>query len=70
MGIGLGIALLLAGLVLLLGVVQVDIPWIDEYTLGVLLALGGVVAIVLVVAMSAKRRRSTVIERDVDREVR
>jgi hypothetical protein len=69
MGIGSGIALILAGLVLLLGVINVDIPRVDDYGLGVLLTIVGVVSIVLVVGMNAMRRRSThVIERD--REVR
>lgn len=65
MSIGLGIALTLVGLVLLLGVVDVDIPWVDDYGLGVLLTIVGVVAVVLVMSMSAMRRRSThVIERE------
>jgi len=66
MGIGTGIALLLFGLILLLGVVNVDIPWVDDYRLGVLLTILGVVAIALVMRAVAMRRRSTtqVVERD------
>lgn len=67
MGIGTGIALLLVGLILLLGVVEVDLPWVDDYALGLLLTIMGVVALVLVFAMNATRRRSThIIERDRD----
>ncbi|MFL6089672.1 MAG: hypothetical protein ACJ71Z_05980 [Aeromicrobium sp.] len=64
MGIGTGIVLLLLGLILLLGVVNVDLPWIDDYQLGLLLTILGAVALVLVMVLGA-RRRSTVIERDV-----
>jgi hypothetical protein len=59
MGIGVGIVLVLAGLILLLGVVQLDIPFIDDYTLGVLLTIVGVVSIALVMFMASKGRRST-----------
>lgn len=46
MSIGAGITMIVFGLILLLGVVQVDVPLINEYTLGVLLTLGGIAAIV------------------------
>ncbi len=48
MSIGAGITLIVLGLILLLGVVQVDIPFIDEHGLGVLLVLAGIVGLVLV----------------------
>lgn len=34
MSIGLGIVLLLLGLILLLGVVNVDLPFVEDYRLG------------------------------------
>ena len=57
MSIGAGIALIVLGLILLLHVVQVDIPYIDEYTLGILLALAGIACIV--VSLTVFRRRGT-----------
>lgn len=47
MTLGTGITLIVIGLIFLLGVVEVDIPYIDEYALGVLLTLAGIAAIVL-----------------------
>lgn len=65
MAIGTGIALLLFGLILLLNVVSVDLPWVDDYRLGVLLTILGVVALVLSMTIGTARRRSThVIERN------
>ncbi len=66
MGIGLGIVLLLVGLVLAFG--AVDLPAsmdnaIDGNTLGWILILVGVLAIVLALVMNRQRtRRSTVVE--------
>ena len=67
MGIGTGIVLLLLGLILILGVVNVDIPFVEDYQLGILLAVLGALALVLVMTLGA-RRRSTVVERDVTTE--
>lgn len=65
MGIGVGIALLIVGLALAFNVVEIDIPLVNEYRLGILLTIGGVVAIVLVMLLASMRRRSThVIERE------
>jgi cell division protein FtsW (lipid II flippase) len=65
MSIGTGIVLLLFGLILMLGVVDVDLPWVDDYRLGVLLTILGVVALVLVMTIGTARRGTThVIERD------
>ena len=66
MGIGLGIVLLLVGLVLALG--AIDLPAsidnaVDGNTLGWILILVGVLAIVLALVMNQQRtRRSTVVE--------
>lgn len=67
MAIGTGIVLLLLGLILLTGVVNVDIPAVDDYQLGILLAIVGALALVLSLVVGA-RRRSTVVERDVTTE--
>jgi len=67
MAIGTGIVLLLLGLILLTGVVNVDIPAVDDHKLGVLLAIVGALAIVLSLVVGT-RRRSTVVERDVTTE--
>lgn len=47
MGIGGGITLIVLGLIFLTGVIQVDIPAVNEQALGVILVLGGIAAIVL-----------------------
>lgn len=72
MGIGGGITLIVLGLILLLNVIQVDIPYVDEYTLGVILVLGGIAAIVLSLTVwrsagTGSRRRGRVVEREVVR---
>ena len=65
MSIGLGIVLLLLGLILLLGVVNVDLPFVEDYQLGILLTILGVVALILTMVLGASRRRSThVVERE------
>ncbi|HUS22740.1 MAG TPA: hypothetical protein VMZ66_12095 [Aeromicrobium sp.] len=75
MGVGGGITLIVLGLILMMGVIQVDIPLVNEYALGVILILGGIAAIVLAltlwrdrgVGVSGVRRRggSRVVEREV-----
>jgi pilus assembly protein TadC len=77
MTIGTGITLIVLGLILLLGVIQIDIPYVDEYALGVLLTLAGIAGIVL--SLTWLRRRSTtvypegrttrVVERHIERDV-
>ncbi len=64
MAIGTGIVLLLFGLILLLNVVNLNLPFVDDYRLGIILTILGVVALALSMVLGA-RRRSTVIERDV-----
>jgi hypothetical protein len=66
MGIGVGIVLLLAGLVLILGVFP-DIPNVDDITLGWILLVVGALAIVLVMVMNAQRSKTTITERRDDR---
>lgn len=62
MGIGFGIGMVLVGLVLVLRVVQVDIPFVDDYSLGVLLIVLGIVGIVLTLMAWSRTSRSHVIE--------
>jgi hypothetical protein len=67
MGLGLGIVLLLAGLVLVLDVVSYDIPNVDDNQLGWLLVIVGAAAVVLTLVMGAIRsRRATVEEHHYD----
>ena len=62
MSIGFGIGLLLLGLILVLRVVQVDLPFVDDYRLGVLLVILGIAAVVLTLVAWGRARRSHVIE--------
>ena len=71
MGIGLGVVLLLVGLVLALGVVDLPASIDDAVatsTLGWILIIVGALAIVLALVMNAQRSRSTSVveERRVD----
>lgn len=72
MGIGAGIVLAVLGLILMSGVIQVDIPFVNEYTLGVILLLGGLAAIVLALTIWRSRPvdgypagRGRVVQRDI-----
>ncbi|HET7689237.1 MAG TPA: DUF6458 family protein [Nocardioidaceae bacterium] len=63
MYIGLGIFLLVLGLILATGVITVDLQGIDDGALGVILILGGLLAIGLSLYLSPTgwRRRTTVV---------
>jgi uncharacterized membrane protein len=69
MGIGLGIVLLLAGLILVTGVVNYDINFIEDQTLGWILLIVGGLALVLSLVLNQQRTRSTSVveERRIDR---
>jgi drug/metabolite transporter (DMT)-like permease len=68
MGLGLGIFLLVLGLILVTGVIQYDINFIEDTTLGWILLLAGALAIVLALVMNQQRSRTKhVEERRVDR---
>jgi hypothetical protein len=56
--IGLGIVLLVIGLILVLGVVQVDLGFVDDTGLGWILVLAGALAIVLSLVINQQRSRS------------
>jgi uncharacterized membrane protein HdeD (DUF308 family) len=62
MGIGLGIVLLLIGLILVTGVVDFNIGFIDDQGLGWILVIVGALAIVLALVMNAQRNRTTHVE--------
>ncbi|MCW2757925.1 MAG: hypothetical protein JWO46_1671 [Nocardioidaceae bacterium] len=59
MAIGLGIILLLAGLILVLDVVTVDIANVNDDTLGWVLLVVGVLAIGISLVVNQQRTRST-----------
>jgi hypothetical protein len=75
MGIGGGIALIVIGLIFLLNVIQIDIPGLNEYGLGIILVLGGITAILLSLTLwrdtrpSGRRRGVTIVERRVEPDV-
>jgi hypothetical protein len=62
MGIGLGVVLLVIGLILVMGVVQVDIGFIDDAGLGWILVIVGALAIVLALVMNKQRSQTKHVE--------
>jgi uncharacterized membrane protein HdeD (DUF308 family) len=68
MGIGLGVVLLIAGLILVADVINVGTAFVDEGTLGWILIGAGALTIVLALVMNAQRGRThhTVEERRYD----
>jgi hypothetical protein len=66
MGIGLGIVLLVLGLILVSGVVNIDMNYIDDNGLGWILVVVGALAIVLALILNAQRGRTTHVERRID----
>jgi uncharacterized membrane protein HdeD (DUF308 family) len=60
-GIGVGIVLLVVGLILVLNVIP-DIPGIDDVTLGWILVVVGVLAIILALVMNQQRSRTKHVE--------
>jgi uncharacterized membrane protein HdeD (DUF308 family) len=62
MGIGLGIVLLVIGLILVMGVVQIDIGFIDDTGLGWILVIVGALAIVLALVMNKQRAETKHVE--------
>lgn len=66
MGIGLGIVLLLAGLILVNDVVNFDINYIDDNGLGWILIIVGALALVLALVLNAQRGHTTRVERHIE----
>ncbi len=62
MGLGLGIFLLVVGLILVTGVIEYDINFVEDTTLGWILLLVGVLALVLSLVINQQRHRSTHVE--------
>jgi uncharacterized membrane protein HdeD (DUF308 family) len=58
MGIGTGIVLVVIGLILVLGVVNFDISFVDDAALGWILLAAGIAAIVLALVMNQQRSRT------------
>lgn len=63
MAIGLGIVLIVVGLILVLDVVNIDTSVIDTGTLGWILLIAGVLAIVISLIVNQQRTRTVVEER-------
>jgi hypothetical protein len=62
MGVGLGLLLLLAGLILAVDAVNVGTPFVDEGPLGWILIPVGALAVVLALVMNQQRTRVTHVE--------
>jgi uncharacterized membrane protein HdeD (DUF308 family) len=70
MGVGIGIVLIVLGLILVTGVINVDTSYIDMTTLGWILLAVGILAIILALVMNAQRSRTKHVEEThVDRRV-
>ncbi len=68
MGLGLGIVLIVVGLILVSGVLNFDISFIEDTTLGWILLAAGILAIVLGLIMNQQRSQTRhVEERRIDR---
>jgi hypothetical protein len=67
MTIGAGITLIVLGLILLLRVVEVDLPYVDDYALGILLTLAGIAGIVLSLTIW-RSSRGRIVERRIERD--
>jgi len=66
MGIGLGIVLLLAGIILVSDVVNLNINHVEDHNLGWILIVVGALAIVLALVLNAQRTRTTHVERRIE----
>jgi hypothetical protein len=66
MGIGLGIVLLLAGIILVSNVVNFDMNSVDDNGLGWILIVVGALAILLALIINAQRSRTTRVERRIE----
>ena len=62
MAIGLGIILIVAGLILLLDVVNIDLSAVNDHALGGILLAAGILAIVISLIVNQQRTRHTVVE--------
>jgi hypothetical protein len=70
MGLGLGITLIVLGLIFVTGVIEYDINFLEDQTLGWILLAAGVLTIALGLVMNQQRNRTRhVEEHHVDRRV-
>lgn len=59
MGIGLGIVLLVAGLILVADVINVGTTFVDEGALGWILIIAGVIALVFAIVINTQHRSTS-----------
>jgi uncharacterized membrane protein HdeD (DUF308 family) len=62
MGLGLGITLIVLGLVFVTGVIEYDISFVEDQTLGWILLAAGVLTLVLGLVMNQQRNRTRHVE--------
>jgi xanthine/uracil permease len=62
MGLGIGIFLLVLGLIFVTGVIQYDINFIEDVTLGWIFLAAGILAIVLGLVMNKQRSETRHVE--------
>ena len=62
MAIGSGIVLIVLGLILVLDVINIDTSVVDTGTLGWILLVAGIVAIVISLIVNQQRTRSTIVQ--------
>ena len=62
MGIGVGIVLLVLGLILVMGVVNFDIGFVDDMALGWIFLIVGILAIILALVMNKQRSETRHVE--------
>jgi uncharacterized membrane protein HdeD (DUF308 family) len=61
MGIGVGIALIVIGAIFLFAL-NVDLPFVSDDTLGVILIIAGALALVMALVLQAQRSRTRHVE--------
>lgn len=66
MGLGVGIFLVVLGLIFVLDVINVDLPGIEDNTLGLILLIAGIAGIILGMVASRNARTKVVEERRVE----
>ena len=62
MGLGLGITLIVLGLVFVTGVIEYDISFVEDQTLGWILLAAGILTLVLGLVMNQQRNRTRHVE--------
>ena len=62
MGLGLGVTLVVLGLVFVTGVIEYDISFVEDQTLGWILLAAGVLTLVLGLVMNQQRNRTRHVE--------